>query len=41
MVFPEPVVGAKAEASMNNGLLEVRVPKKNPTESTAHRVSVK
>lgn len=41
LAFPEPVVGSRAEASLSNGILEVRVPKKNPTKPTRHRVTVK
>lgn len=39
--FPEPVVAEKAEASLNNGVLEVKVPKKTPTTFTRRKVAVK
>ena len=41
VAFPEPVVAEKAEASLNNGVLEVRVPKKTPTTFTRRKVAVK
>lgn len=41
LAFPEPVVAEKAEASLNNGVLEVKVPKKAPTTFTRHKVAVK
>lgn len=41
LAFPEPVIPGKAEATVNNGLLEVRVPKKAPTKTTGHKVAVK
>ena len=41
VVFPEPVLGAKAEASVTDGVLELRVPKKEPAKSATHRVAVK
>jgi HSP20 family protein len=41
VTFPEAVIGNKAEASLNNGVLEVRVPKKNPTQVMRHKVTVK
>lgn len=39
--FPEPVVADKAEATLNNGVLEVRVPKQRPTRVARHKVVVK
>jgi HSP20 family protein len=41
LAFPEPVVAEKAEASLNNGVLEVKVPKKAPTTFTRRKISVK
>jgi HSP20 family molecular chaperone IbpA len=41
VTFPEPVIADKAEASLNNGILEVKVPKKSPTEVSKHKVVVK
>jgi len=41
LAFPEPVVAEKAEASLNNGVLEVKVPKKAPTTFTRRKVAVK
>ncbi len=40
LTFPEPVVGENAEASLDNGPLEVRIPKKAP-KVTEHRVPVR
>lgn len=39
--FPEEVLPDSAEATVNNGMLEVRVAKKMPTEVTRHKVDVK
>lgn len=40
--FPEEVVPDKAEATMKDGLLEVKVPKKTPTpEEKGHPVKIK
>jgi HSP20 family protein len=39
--FPEDVLPDKAEATLNNGILEVKVPKKTPTEVKKHKVSIK
>jgi HSP20 family protein len=39
--FPEEVVAGKAEASVKDGILEVRVPKKTPTEAKTHKIQVK
>lgn len=41
VTFPEPVVAGKAEASLNNGVLEVKVPKKAPTTFTRRKIVVK
>ncbi len=41
LAFPEPVVAEKAEASLNNGVLEVKVPKKEPTTFARRKVAVK
>lgn len=41
VAFPEPVVAEKAEASLNNGVLEIKVPKKAPTTFTRRKVAVK
>lgn len=39
--FPEQVVPDQAKASLTNGVLEVRVPKRTPTKVTRHKVAVK
>jgi HSP20 family protein len=41
IAFPEEVVSDKAEAKLNNGLVEITVPKKIPTEGKTHKVEVK
>jgi len=41
MAFPEDVIAEKAEATVKDGILEVRVPKKVPSETKTHRVQVK
>jgi len=41
LAFPEQVVADKAEATLTNGLLEVRVPKKKSTKPASHKVTVK
>jgi HSP20 family protein len=41
LTFPEPVVAEKAEASLDNGVLEVRVPKKAPTTFASRKIAVK
>ncbi len=41
VAFPEPVAAEKAEASLNNGVLEVKVPKKTPTTFARRKVLVK
>jgi HSP20 family protein len=38
VTLPEEVMADKAEASLNNGVLEVRLPKKTPTKISKHRV---
>lgn len=38
--FPEEVLSDKAEATLNNGLVEITVPKKAPTEGKSHKVKV-
>ena len=39
--FPEEVVPEKAEATLKDGLLEVRIPKKTHTEVKKHKVEIK
>jgi HSP20 family molecular chaperone IbpA len=41
LAFPEPVVAEKAEAILNNGVLEVKVPKKAPTTFARRKITVK
>jgi HSP20 family protein len=41
LAFPEQVVPEKADAQVKNGVLEVTVPKKHPTEMKAHKVQVR
>ncbi len=42
IAFPEEVVPAKAEGSMRNGVLELKVPKKEPKAAeTPHKVELK
>jgi len=42
MAFPEEVVPEKAEATLKQGLLEIKVPKKTPTPKvTKHKVEIK
>ncbi|HVP23834.1 MAG TPA: Hsp20/alpha crystallin family protein [Conexivisphaerales archaeon] len=41
MLFPEPVESEKAEASVKDGVLEVTVPKKTPTQVKGRKLSVK
>lgn len=38
---PEEVIPEKAEATLKDGLPEVRIPKKTPTEVKKHKVEVK
>ena len=39
--FPEKVMPEKAEASFENGMLEVTVPKKTPTKIKKHKIKIK
>jgi HSP20 family molecular chaperone IbpA len=39
--LPEEVVPEKAEAFLNNGILEVRMPKRVPTRASKHRILVR
>ena len=41
LAFPEEVIPEKAEAAVKEGILEVRIPKKSPTESKTHKVEIK
>lgn len=41
LTFPEEVQAEKADASVKDGILEVRIPKKSPTDSRTHKVLVK
>jgi HSP20 family protein len=41
IAFPEEVIPEKAEATVKDGILEVKVPKKLPTETKVHKVQVK
>ncbi|MDG6995520.1 MAG: Hsp20/alpha crystallin family protein [Nitrososphaerota archaeon] len=41
LFFPEEVIADKAEATVKEGILEVRIPKKTPTESKTHKVEIK
>ena len=41
LAFPEEVIPDQAEAEVKDGVLEVKVPKKNPTEVKVHRIQVK
>ena len=41
IAFPEEVVPDKAEATVKEGILEVKIPKKTPAESKTHKVEVK
>jgi len=41
LTFPEQVVGDKAAATLTDGVLEVRIPKKNPTKATRHKVTIR
>jgi HSP20 family protein len=38
--FPEEVIPQKAEATLKDGLLEIKVPKRRPTEVKKHRVEI-
>ena len=39
--FPEPIVGAKVEGTMKNGVLSLRIPKREPTSSKLTKVALK
>jgi len=39
--FPEEVISEKAEATLKDGLLEIKLPKKNPTTVKKHEVEIK
>ncbi|MDP8219517.1 MAG: Hsp20/alpha crystallin family protein [Candidatus Theseobacter exili] len=40
--FPEEVIPEKAEATVKNGVLEIKIPKKTPTpESKKHKLEIK
>lgn len=39
--FPEEVIPDQADATMKDGVLELTVPKKNPTEVTSHKVQIR
>jgi HSP20 family molecular chaperone IbpA len=41
LAFPEEVIPEKADAQVKDGVLEVIVPKKNPTEMKTHKVTVR
>ena len=41
LTFPEEVLAEKADASLKDGILEVRIPKRAPTDSRTHKVQVK
>lgn len=41
IAFPEEVIPEKADATVTNGLLEVKIPKKTPTETKTHKIQVK
>ncbi len=41
MSFPEEVLPEQAEATYQNGVLEITVPKKTPTEVKKHKLKVK
>ena len=41
LAFPEEVIPDQAEATLKDGLLEVRIPKKTPTEIKKHKVAIK
>lgn len=41
LVFPEEVVAEKADATVKDGILEVVIPKKTPTESKVHKIQVR
>ncbi len=39
--FPEEVIADQADAVVKDGILEVTIPKKNPTEVKSHKVQVR
>ncbi len=39
--FPEEVIPEKTEATLKDGVLEIKVPKKTPTQVKKHRVEIK
>ncbi|MCS7116294.1 MAG: Hsp20/alpha crystallin family protein [Nitrososphaerota archaeon] len=41
LTFPEEVIPEEAEATLKNGLLEVRIPKKVPKEVKKYKVEIK
>ncbi|MDG7000479.1 MAG: Hsp20/alpha crystallin family protein, partial [Nitrososphaerota archaeon] len=41
LAFPEEVVPDQANAEIKEGVLQVTVPKKSPTEVKSHKVQVK
>jgi HSP20 family protein len=41
LAFPEEVVPDRADAQVKDGILEVKVPKKSPTEVKGHKIEVK
>jgi HSP20 family protein len=41
LAFPEEVIPDSADAEVKDGIVEVKVPKKNPTEVKVHKVQVK
>ncbi len=41
VAFPEEVIPERADAVVKDGVLELTVPKKNPTEVKSHKVQVK
>jgi HSP20 family protein len=40
LAFPEEVIPDEAKATLQDGLLEVRIPKKMPTEVKKHKVEI-
>jgi HSP20 family protein len=41
LAFPEEVIPDKAEATLKDGLLEIKIPKKTPTEIKKHKLEIK
>ena len=39
--FPEDVIPDRAEATIKDGLLEIRIPKKTPTDVKKHKIQIK